>query len=135
MNSYHNHNIRGQTFSGVVFVFFAQSCFAIAAAEFLAAFTLRLDGFFPALPGFVGLANGKAASSESDDGGGAAAAIVVAFFADGFICASFAAGMVFPVPPALPLAAFFPVQQGFGLANGASMASSESEDGGGTADA
>jgi len=69
MNSYHDHNIRGHTFSAVVFAFFARFFFACIAAVFLASFALHLDGIFPALPGFVGLANGAAASSESDDGG------------------------------------------------------------------
>ncbi len=44
--------------------------------------------------------------------------------------------MVFPAPSgALPLADFFPVPPGFGLANSAAVASSESDDEGGTADA
>ena len=73
MNSYHDHNIRGHTISVVVFAFFAGGAFiACIAAVFLASFPLRLDGFFPAPPGFVGLANGAADSSESDNEGGTA---------------------------------------------------------------
>jgi hypothetical protein len=97
-------------------------------AVLLASFPLRLDGFFPAPPGFVRLANGAADSSESDDGGdGAIAAIVLAFLVG---------GTVFPAPSgALPLADFFPVPPGFGLANSAAAASSVSDDEGGAADA
>jgi hypothetical protein len=40
-----------------------------------------------------------------------------------------------PSAIALPLADFFPVTPGFGLANSAAAASSESEDEGGTSDA
>jgi hypothetical protein len=65
-----DHNIRGHTFSVVVFAFFAGGAFfACIAAVFLASFPLRSDGFFPSPPCFVGLANGAADSSESDNGG------------------------------------------------------------------
>ncbi len=93
-----------------------------------ASFPLHLDGFFPAPPGFVCLANGAADSSESDDrGDGDFATIVFAFLAG---------GTVFPAPSgALPLAYFFPVPPGFGLANRAAAASSVSDNEEGAADA
>jgi hypothetical protein len=64
-----NHNVRGHTFSVVFFAFFAGGAFFACTALRLDGFFPRLvDGFIPALPGFVCLANGEADSSESDEG-------------------------------------------------------------------
>jgi hypothetical protein len=84
-----NNNVRGHTFSVVLFAFLPRGAFFACTALRLDDFFPHLDdGIFPALH-FVRLANGEADSSE-DRGDGAIAVFALAL--------AFLAGAFFPVP-------------------------------------
>ena len=88
---------------------------------------LCLDGFFPALPGFVRLANGEADLSESDNGEDAADSSESDDGGDGNIADAIALAAA-ASSVALPLTDFFPLPLGLGSANRATSVSSVSDD-------
>ena len=121
-----NNNVRGHTFSVVLFAFLPRGAFFACTVLRLDDFFPRLDdGFFPA-PRFIRLANGEADSSESDDGENTADSSESEDRGDGAIA-------VFALALAFLASAFFPAPRFICLANGEAD-SSESDDGENTSD-